>query len=184
MVSIRNSMVDEESVLHELKKEKSTIERIIEWNERAEEEEDKIDQFIFRWISFSGLYSSLYDAIFGEEKAVKVRDIDVMSKFSKEFIENNYNLAHQIYSIEIETFLNKNIRERSGLTGKFMDFLENEKEIQKKAKAMVLISYIIRCRLFHGKKSPVIEVNQDVAKVADQIIRPIIIYFLEKIQKE
>ena len=47
---------------------------------------------------------------------------------------------------------------------------------------MVLITYIIRCRLFHGKKNPLLEVNQDVAKTADQIIRPIIKYFLDKLK--
>lgn len=167
--------------MHELKKRKSTIERIIEWNKRAEKENDKINQFIFRWISFNGLYSSLYDAIYHEERAIKVRDIDVVSKFSKEFIETNNKLAHQIYSKEIETFLTEKIKERSGLMGKFMDYMEQEKDIQKKAKAMVLIAYIIRCRLFHGKKSPFLEVNQDVAKRVDQIIRPIINYFLDKL---
>ena len=164
-----------------MKKREGTIERIIEWNKRAEKENDKIDQFIFRWISFNGLYSSLYDVIYHEERAIKVREIDVVSKFSKEFIETNNNLAHQIYSKENETFLNEKIKERSGLMGKFIDYMKQEKEIPKKAKAMVLITYIIRCRLFHGKKSPLLEVNQDVAKIADQIIRPIINYFLDKL---
>lgn len=50
-----------ESYLTEFKKRENTVNRIKQWNERANHEKnDKIDKFIYRWISFNGLYSALY----------------------------------------------------------------------------------------------------------------------------
>ena len=167
-------MIDKRSILREFIKRENTVNRIMEWNIRAEKEKDAIAKFIFRWISFNGLYSSLYDVIHMEEKAVRVREIDVLTEFCEDFIETDNNLASKMYSKEREEKLKKNIKDRARLMGKCLDILENPNSNEGKATAMVKIAYIVRCRLFHGDKNPLLEVNQDTVGVADQVITPII----------
>ncbi|HEC40391.1 hypothetical protein LCGC14_0616380 [marine sediment metagenome] len=167
-------MIDKKSILREFIKRENTVNRIMEWNIRAEKEKDAIAKFIFRWISFNGLYSSLYDVIHMEEKAVGVREIDVLTEFCEDFIETDNNLASKMYSKEREEKLKKNIKDRARLMGKCLDILENPNSNEGKATAMVKIAYIVRCRLFHGDKNPLLEVNQDTVGVADQVITPII----------
>ncbi|MFW9872716.1 MAG: hypothetical protein ACFFG0_06395 [Candidatus Thorarchaeota archaeon] len=171
-------MIGNKSILLEFKKRKSTVDRILKWKDRAEEEKDIINKFIFRWISFNGLYSSLYDVIHMDEKAVRVREIDVVKEFCREFIETDNILASKIYSKERAEVFKESIKERSGLTGECLDNLESKESIELKAKCIVNIAYIIRCRLFHGKKSPLLEVNKEVASVADQVIQSILVHLL------
>lgn len=76
--------MDKESTLKELKKRESTFERIFEWKIRADNEEvdNTIIRFIFRWISFNGLYSALY-AIdqFNQNKADNAGDMKKIENF-------------------------------------------------------------------------------------------------------
>lgn len=171
-------MLDKKSILHEFKKRKSTISRIIEWKNRAEEEKDTVIKFIFRWISFNGLYSSLYDVIHMEEQAVRVREIDVLTTFCEEFIETDNTIASKIYSVEKGEVFKKNIKERTSLMGDCLGILESNDSIERKATAMVKIAYIIRCRLFHGKKNPLLEVDQKTVEIADLVIAPVLEYIV------
>ena len=45
---------------------------------------------------------------------------------------------------------------------------------------MILIAYKIRCRLFHGEKNPLLEVNREVVEAADQAITPIMNWILQR----
>lgn len=111
-----------------------------------------------------------------EEKAVRVREIDVVKEFCREFIETDNILASKIYSKERAEVFKESIKERSGLMGECLDNLESKESIELKAKCIVIIAYIIRCRLSHGKKSPLLEVNKEVASVADQVIQSILVH--------
>lgn len=169
-----------ESYLTEFKKRENTINRIKQWNERANhEKKDKIDKFIYRWISFNGLYSALYASIhFSQEKAEKASDRVKINDFCKRFILTNKNLAAQIYSDALKKVFNDSIQERKGDIGDFLENLKKDTTLEVKAMNMILIAYKLRCRLFHGEKNPLLEVDQNVIDAADQVILPIMKWIL------
>lgn len=68
--------------------------------------------------------------------------------------------------------------------GTYLRNLENCQKTEEKAKFMVMIAYKIRCRLFHGEKNPLLEVNQEVINMADRIILPLLNYILNKKNKD
>lgn len=170
--------MNKESTLKELKKRTSTFKRIYEWNMRADKEEDDnpITKFIFRWISFNGLYSALY-AIdqFKQNKADRIGDMKKIDSFCAKYIKTDKTIASKIFSVKKTRVFKK---ETSGLE-KYLTGLDENIDIEEKAISLVLIAYKIRCRLFHGEKNPNLEVNNKVVNIADQVITPIINYFLE-----
>lgn len=162
-----------ESYLNEFMKKKTTFNRIIEWNRRADFTEDGIDRFIYRWISFNGLYSALYALTHNsQDKAETNSDLTKINDFCEKFITPNKDLAIQIFSDPIRKVFDDHIKERTGKMGIYLKNLEN-KGIEEKAKNMILIAYKIRCRLFHGEKNPLLEVDREVVEAADQVIAPI-----------
>lgn len=169
-----------ESYLTEFKKRENTINRIKQWNERANHEKnDKIDKFIYRWISLNGLYSALYASIhFSQEKAEKASDRVKINDFCKRFILTNKNLAAQIYSDALKKVFNDSIQERKGDIGDFLENLKKDTALEVKAMNMILIAYKLRCRLFHGEKNPLLDVDQNVIDAADQVILPIMKWIL------
>lgn len=169
-----------ESYLTEFKKRENTINRIKQWNERANHEKnDKIDKFIYRWISFNGLYSALYASIhFSQDKAEKASDWVKINDFCKKFILTNKDLAAQIYSDALKKVFNDSIQERKGDIGHFLEKLKKDTALEEKAMNMILIAYKLRCRLFHGEKNPLLEVDQNVIEAADQVILPIMKWIL------
>ncbi len=176
---IKNS--EYESFLKEFKKRQSTFNRILEWQKLAEEEPDEIKKFIFRWISFNGLYMAVY-AMYqgpdGQEKVENEPEWKVIKFFCDKFILTDERLALRIYSEEKKDDLIKLIKLRSKYMGSYLQNLENYQKIEEKAKFMVLISYKIRCRLFHGEKNPLLEMNREVVKIADGIILPLLTFIL------
>ncbi len=170
--------MDKESTLKELKKRTSTFNRIHEWNTRADKEEmdNPISSFIFRWISFNGLYSALYAiAQFKQNKADRAGDMKKIEDFCKKYIKTDNTIASKIYSDEKKSMLKEEI---SGLE-KYLNKLDENIDKEEKAINLIWIAYKIRCRLFHGEKNPELEVNKKVVKIADQVIKLIMNYFLE-----
>lgn len=172
--------IEYESFLKEFKKRQSTFNRIFEWKKLAEEERDDIKKFIYRWISFNGLYMAVYAMFHGQEKVENEPEWKVINFFCDKFILTDENLARKIYSEESKDGLQSLIKVKSGYMGTYLKNLENCQKIEEKAKFMVLIAYKIRCRLFHGEKNPLLEVNQEVIKLADNIISPLFDYLLNK----
>ena len=179
MVSISTPASTREKawILHELKKIKDTTKRISEWNKLANsEKEDKIKRFVFRWISFNGLYNAAYAVKHGQNRADSTSQETLIKWFCENVIDKE--LATKIYSDDIkQVFLNQ-IKDKSRGTGKYLEGLKNENPCER-VKNLVLIAYKIRCRLFHGGKTPSLEVNVEVCDVADKVIAPILTYFLE-----
>lgn len=171
-------IMDKESTLKELKKRTSTFKRIYEWNTRADKEEvdNSITKFIFRWISFNGLYSALY-AIdqFKQNKADRAGDMRKIENFCTKYIKTDKTIASKIFSDDKTRVFKK---ETSGLE-RYLNGLDENIDIEEKAISLVWIAYKIRCRLFHGEKNPNLEVNNKVVEAADQVITPIINYFLK-----
>ena len=88
--------IEYKSFLKEFKKRKSTFKRILEWKKLAEEESDYIKQFIFRWISFNGLYMSVYAMFHGQDGHDKVEhepEWKVIKFFCDKFILPDKTLA-------------------------------------------------------------------------------------------
>lgn len=170
-------IMDKETILKELKKRESTFKRIHEWNKKAKGcNDNKITRFIFRWISFNGLYSALYAiAQFQQDKADRKGDMDKIRDFCDKFIKSDKIVAPKIYSDEKKKVFEE---QTSGLE-KFINSLDEKLSVEEKAINLVMIAYKIRCRLFHGEKNPNLEVNNKVVETADQVITPIINYFLE-----
>ncbi len=168
---------DTKTSLWELKKVKETWERIIKWNELANNErEDNIKRFLFRWISFNGLYYALYEKDHPREDVDRNTEWKRIKYFCKRYIDKE--LVAKIYSDEIrEVFLNQ-IRDTSRHMGGYLTGLKNE-DTYVRAKNLVFIAYNIRCRLFHGKKNPNLRVNVDVCNAADKVIAPILTHLLE-----
>ncbi len=178
--------IEYESFLKEFKKRQSTFNRILEWKILAEEEPDDIKKFIYRWISFNGLYMAVFAMFHGQDGQEKVEnelEWKVIEFFCDKFILTDEILALKIYSEEIKEGFQKLIKVKSRYMGTYTQNLENCQTIEEKAKYMVMIAYKIRCRLFHGEKNPLLEVNQKLIKMADQIILPLLNYILDNKNK-
>lgn len=168
-----------ESYLHEFMKRKTTFNRIKEWNRRADSTEDEVDRFIYRWISFNGLYSALYALThYSQDKAEANSDLTKINDFCEKFILPNKDLETKIYSDALRKVFDVHIRERAGKIGSYLRNLDHN-DIEEKTKYMILIAYKIRCRLFHGEKNPLLEVDREVVKAADQVIAPIMDWILQ-----
>lgn len=179
--------IEYESFLKEFKKRQNTFNRILEWQKLADGEPDEIKKFIFRWISFNGLYMAVYAMYHGQNGQEKVEyepEWKVIEFFCDKFILTDESLALRIYSEEIEDGLKKLIKLKSKYMGIYFQNLENCQKIEEKAKIMVMISYKIRCRLFHGEKNPLLEMNREAVKMADCIILPLLNFILYNKNKE
>ncbi len=179
--------IEYELFLKEFKKRESTFNRILEWKKLAEEESDDIKKFIYRWISFNALYMAVYAMFHGQDGQEKVEnepEWKVIEFFYDKFILTDETLALKIYSEEIKEGLQKLIKVKSRYMGIYLQNLENCQKIEEKAKFMVMIAYKIRYRLFHGEKNPLLEVNQEVIKMADNIILSLLNYILNKKNKD
>ncbi|TKJ23906.1 MAG: hypothetical protein CEE43_01715 [Promethearchaeota archaeon Loki_b32] len=170
----RNLELNLELFQKEFRKRNNTYERIVEWKKIAEEESNEIKKFIFRWISFNGLYTASYAMDHSQEEAERENEIRLIESFCYKFILTNKNLASKIYSKELKEVFENNIKEKSRSMGRYLEHLKCNESVEVKAKNMILIAYKIRCRLFHGEKNPLLEVNQAVIKAANQVIAPIL----------
>ena len=167
----------------ELRKRKGTYDRIIEWKELADKYANEIRSFIFRWISFNGLYSASYEMDNHEKKAERVLEWKKVEAFCDKFILTDKVLVSQIYSDDKKKIFEENINEKSNYMGKYLNNLKYMKTKKEQVKYMVMIAYKIRCRLFHGEKNPNLEVNQLVIKTADQVIETILNHFIKEKQR-
>lgn len=172
--------MDIELFLRELGKRDGTLKRIAEWNQLADMEGDKIKRFIFRWIAFNGLYSASYAMKYGQDKADREKEYKLIAYFNKKFILYDQALSSKIYSDNVEKVFIARIKDKSNYMGTYLANLENEKNVNRKVCVMVMISYKIRCRLFHGEKDPNLEVNVEVSEAADKVIAPILNHILGK----
>ncbi len=163
----------------ELRKRKSYT-RIVKWNKYADIEPDKIKRFIFRWIAFNGLYSILYSMEHGQEKTENARDNEKLEYFVKNFILTNEIPAAEIYSDTIKDIFKDEIKRDTRGIGDLLKNLECREEIEEKARSLIKIAYQVRCRLFHGEKTPLLDVNEKVSNAADQVIAPILDYTVKK----
>lgn len=163
--------------LKELGKRNGTLNRIIEWNKLAEEETKIIHRFIFRWISFNGLYFAAYEM--NKNQGENLPEWKIVEDFCNEFILKDKTLAKKIYSDDLKTVFNDNIKDKSRNMGKYLQGLENTNEVEKTC-SMVMIAYKIRCRLFHGEKNPDLEVNETLCKASDEVIASIMSYILKE----
>ncbi|MHA1249431.1 MAG: hypothetical protein ACTSRP_05515 [Candidatus Helarchaeota archaeon] len=163
----------------ELQKRNNTYERILKWKKLAEEEKDDIiKRFIFRWISFNGLYKVSYVMDHDQEKADNEREIKLIESFCDKFIVTDKNLASKIFSENLKKIFEEKITIKSRNMGTYLTHIKCREIVEIKAKNMVFISYKIRCRLFHGEKNPNLNVNLEVIKAADQIIETILNYII------
>ena len=147
---------------------------IDEWNTYAQEEQDIIKKFIFRWIAFNGLHTALYSMKFGQEETEDATDNTKINYFLDNFILTKLIPGDEICSdstIKIfKSEIKRNSRGMMNLLGK----LDDEKKIEEKTKVMIQIAYKIRCRLFHGEKNPLLDVNEIVCSAADKVITPVL----------
>jgi len=167
----------------ELRKSKSTYARITKWKERALEENDDVNKFIFRWISFNGLYQASFEMAHspdGQEKAFNIPEWRIVKNFCDNFILTDDKLASKIYSSALENDFLDNIREKSRYMGEYLEGLKSANSMEEKSKYLVLVAYKIRCRLFHGEKNPLLDVDKVVVKAADQVIDTILNYIIRE----
>ena len=164
--------------IKELRKRKAYT-RIVKWNNNADNEPDEIKRFIFRWISFNGLYSVLYSMQFGQNMTENAHENDKMEYFFNNFILPNVIPAVEIYSDSLKNIFKKEIKIDNRGIGVLLKNLDCEEKIEVKARIMIKIAYKVRCRLFHGEKTPLLDVNEKVSNAADQVITPILNYFIK-----
>jgi len=166
------------SSFKELRKRKAYT-RIVKWKEFADIEQDDIKKFIFRWISFNGLYSALYSMEYGQEETEDANDSIKIQYFLDNFIMTNRIPATEIYSDTVRNIFKSEIsRDTRGIMN-LLRRLDDKINIEEKAGVMIKIAYKIRCRLFHGEKNPLLDVNERVSNAADQVITPILNYIIK-----
>jgi len=163
----------------ELRKRKAYT-RIVKWNKYADIEPDKIKKFIFRWIAFNGLYSILYSMEYGQVNTENARDNEKLEYFFNNFILTNKIPAAEIYSDAIKNIFKKEIKRDTRGIGDLLKNLECKEEIEEKARNLIKIVYKVRCRLFHGEKTPLLDVNEKVSNAADHVITSILNYTINK----
>ena len=166
--------------IKQLRKEKETFKRIIEWNKFAQKEKNNlVKRFIFRWISFNGLYSAVYSFIHSQEKADNAGDLDKIIFFCNNFILKKEDLASKIYSKILKDIFLSKIKKRKDkhLKGN-LKVLESSAPDIIKVKSLIIVSYKIRCRLFHGEKDPLLDVGREVIDAADNIIEPLMEFII------
>jgi len=161
----------------ELRKRKAYT-RIVKWNKNADNEPDKIKRFIFRWISFNGLYSVLYSMKHGQKMTENAGDNGKLEYFFNNFILTNEILAKEIYS-DTNKNIFKEIKKDTRGVGDLLENLDSQEKIELKARNMIRIAYKIRCRIFHGEKTPLLDINKKMSNAADQVIKPILNYFIK-----
>ncbi len=151
----------------------STFNRIHEWNQWSEDEKDDVfKRFIFRWISFNGLYNAYHEnkGLEGDHEG------SIIEKFCNDFVSGE--LASEIIKSAAVSNFEKNIKDESRGMGKYLNKLKNKSLPEdKRAKAAVMVAYKIRCRLFHGEKNPALDVNEDnkeVCEAADLVISKVL----------
>ena len=121
---------------------------------------------------------SVYAMFNGQDKVESKPEWEVIEFFCDKFILPDKKLVLKIYSEEIAEGLQKNIKEKSRYMGTYLQNLNDCQRIEEKVKNMVMIAYKIRCRLFHGEKNPLLEVNLGIIKMADHIVLPLLDYIL------
>ncbi len=87
--------------------------------------------------------------------------------------------AGEIYSDPLKNIFKKEIKIDTRGIGVLLKNLDCEEKIEVKARIMIKIAYKVRCRLFHGEKTPLLDVNEKVSNAADQVITPILNYFIK-----
>ncbi len=169
------------SSFNEFRKRKAYT-RIVKWKEFADIEQDIIKKFIFRWISFNGLYSALYSIEYGQKKTEDASDNDKIKYFLDNFIMTKIVPATEIYSDIVKNiFMSEIKRDTKGIMD-LLRKLDHEINIEEKTVVMIKIAYKIRCRLFHGEKNPLLDVNETISNAADQVIAPILNYIIKNSQ--
>ncbi|MBD3214685.1 MAG: hypothetical protein GF311_18890 [Candidatus Lokiarchaeota archaeon] len=167
--------------INQLRNENKTIERIIQWSEYAKKETiDVFKRFIFRWISFNGLYSAIYafsQGPNGQEKADSTGDLDKINFFCNTFILSNGNIASRVYSKDLkDVFLNYIKKREDKHIEENLKVLNSSAPVGHKTKSIIIVAYKIRCRLFHGEKNPNLYVNRKLVKAADKVIDSLMEY--------
>lgn len=180
MKNNRNQEFNIDLFQKELRKRNKTYERIVEWKKIAERETNEIKKFIFRWISFNGLYTASYAMDHSQEEAEREYEIRLIESFCSKFILTNKSLASNIYSEDLKEVFENNIKEKSRSMAIYLKHLKSKESLEVKAMNMILIAYKIRCRLFHGEKNPLLEVNQAVIKATNQVIAPILNHIIKE----
>lgn len=151
----------------------STFNRIREWNKWSGDESDVFKRFIFRWISFNGLYNAHH-----ERKGGGKRDHEwkIIVDFCNDFV--NGRLASGITKSDAIRVFKEKIKDTTDM-GDWLYKIDNQSMSEdERAKAAVMVAYKIRCRLFHGQKNPGMDVNKTVCKAADLIVSKILGEFL------
>lgn len=157
-------------------KNREIWERIFDWDGSATKESDGIKRFILRWIAFNGLYSALYSMVHGQENTENASDEAKLRHFFINLILKNEIPAEEIYSEEFKELLKKEIKNKKGGIGKLLKNLDADIDIKEKSRDIIEIAYKIRCRLFHGEKDPIYDINEPLCELADKIIAPILNY--------
>jgi hypothetical protein len=148
----------------------STFNRIHEWNKWSEAESDVFRRFIFRWISFNGLYNVYHDRKGGGERDSEPK---IIEDFCKDFVSGQ--LATEIIKSDAVRVFKENIKDRSRNMGRWLSTLDNQSMSEdEQAEAAVMVAYKIRCRLFHGQKNPNMEINEIVCEAADRVVSKVI----------
>lgn len=167
------------SSLRELRKRK-VFETLKEWNKFADNESDEIKRYIFRWISFNGLYSALYAMEHGQNKTENTKDNTKITYFLKNFILADKIPVSEIYSDDVFIVFTEKIKTHTHGMGVLLRDLEQKNNLKETVSIMIRISYKIRSRIFHGEKNPDLDVNKIVANAADQFIKRILNYIIEE----
>lgn len=151
-----------------------TFDRIHEWNKWSEAESDDVfRRFIFRGISFNGLYNAYYDHKHRGERGKEPSEPEKITDFCKDFV--NGQLASEIIKSNAIRVFKENIKDRSRNMGHKLSKLDNHSISEdEQAEAAVMVAYKIRCRLFHGQKNPNMEINGIVCEAADSVLSKII----------
>jgi len=150
----------------------STFNRIREWNKWSGDESDVFKRFIFRWISFNGLYNAHHEGKGGGERDHEP-EWKIIENFCNDFVSSQ--LASKITKSDAISIFKENIKDTSRHMGNWLSKIDNKSiPNDERAKAAIMVAYKIRSRLFHGQKNPDIEVNKIVCEAADLVVSKIL----------
>lgn len=169
---------------------------IKQWHEKAAElsgdDFNTFDKFIFLWISFNGYFVSKY---FNEAQELSNRREPSEWQYIKIISKNNAYKKVYVKLIENDPNFNEELNNFKGLLknthfpGKIADLRPNSliEDLAKEFsdihnfEQFILITYQIRCNLFHGNKRP--DYDGDI-KIVKGIFEPFMIFITEIYRKE
>lgn len=134
------------------------------WYQKAQNEEDDFDRFVYLWFSFNALYGQFLEIEKSEKSAI-------ISFLNKAFaVLNKQDVTHLLNGQSSGFFKKRVIRNCKNAGSDTSEYAQklgsSDNSLKYRMGSLALILYQVRCNLFHGDKMFESDTDQKVMKNA------------------